>query len=165
MWLKCSLFSKNCFFFSLPAIFFELPITRFDFPLRFEGWIFLCPVSHNAWWVSRTIHPPLPPAQGGLGIPDLKTEAPHYNAASKLPSTACSSFLYAQHVHATGWANFGRPETTTAVAKDNSGEYEKRGCWCISTTGLAMVDNAGKRQGCKLVAQHSTPWGAGADIE
>ena len=39
--IKSSLFSKNCFFL-LPAIFSELPITR-----RFEGWIFLCPVSHN----------------------------------------------------------------------------------------------------------------------
>ena len=154
MWLKCSLFNKNCFFFFHFRLF-SSSSRQLD-SISLEG-------SRVGYFYAQSLTTPdefrelftLPPAQGGLGIPDLKTEAPHYY----------SSFLYAQHVHATGWAHFGRPETTTAVAKDNSGEYEKRGCWCISTTGLAMVDNAGKRQGCKLVAQHSTPWGAGADIE
>lgn len=161
MWLKCSLFSKNCIFL-LPAIFSELPITRFDFEGSRVGYFYAQSLTTPDEFRELFI---LPPAQRGLGIPDLKTEAPQYYAASKLTSTTCSSFLYAEHVHATGWANFGRPETTAAVAKDNSGEYEKRGCWCISLTGLAKVDNAGKRQECKLVAQHSTPWGAGPDIE
>ena len=36
MWLKYSLYSKNCFFLFLPAIFFELSITR-TFLISLEG--------------------------------------------------------------------------------------------------------------------------------
>ena len=151
MWLKCSLFNKNCFFFFTSGYFLRAPDNSIRFPLKVRGLdIFMPSLSQRLMSFEN-----YSPCRQHKGVSVYQTEAPHYY----------SSFLYAQHVHATGWANFGRPETTTAVAKDNSGEYEKRGCWCISTTGLAMVDNAGKRQGCKLVAQHSTPWGAGADIE
>ena len=69
----------------------------------------------------------LPPAQGVLGIPDLKPEVPQQYAASKLiNSTACRNHTNAGHFHASGWANCGRPEATTAVAQDEGSEFEKR---------------------------------------
>ena len=46
----------------------------------------------------------LPPAQGGVDIPDLKAEAPHQYAASKLITikTACSTYTTSVTLHARG---------------------------------------------------------------
>ena len=62
-----------------------------------------------------------PPAQEGLGIPDMKAEfSQHIRCLKVNNSTACSSYMYEEHLHASGWANCGRPETTTAVTQDDS---------------------------------------------
>ena len=116
------------------------------------------------WGVARTIHPTA--STRGSGYTRHESWSPTAIRCLKVNnSTAWSSYMYAEHLHASGWANCGRPETTTALTQDDSSDYEKRGYWCISHTGLAKGNNAGQRQGCKLVAQRRNPWGAGPDIE
>ena len=71
------------------------------------------------WGVARTIHPTA--STRGSGYTRHESWIPTAIRCLKVNnSTACSSYMYEEHLHASGWANCGRPETTTAVTQDDS---------------------------------------------
>ena len=68
----------------------------------------------------------LTPAQGGLGVPDLRSEAPKQFAASKYVnnSTARRFYYHTEHVHGGRREFHGRVTKTTSSLENCVGEIE-----------------------------------------